>query len=101
MKRKSSLEIRVSKMESMFDDVSKVMSNLDDALEEYAGIKDKIDELNVYLESGQWQKDFEADEKGLIPKDMKRGVLSEDGLYDLLTEVNRISERARDYFSLG
>ena len=88
-------------MESMFDDVSKVMSNLDDALEEYAGIKDKIDELNVYLESGQWQKDFEADEKGLIPKDMKRGVLSEDGLYDLLTEVNRISEQARDYFSLG
>ena len=101
MKRKSSLEIRVSKMESMFDDVSNVMSNLDDALEEYAGIKDKIDELNVYLESGQWQKDFEADEKGLIPKDMKRGVLSEDGLYDLLTEVNRISEQARDYFSLG
>ena len=101
MKRKSSLEIRVSKMESMFDDVSKAISNLDAALDEYSKIKDKIDELNGYLESGQWQKDFEADEKGLIPKDMKRGVLSEDGLYDLLTEVNRIAERARDYFSLG
>ena len=96
MKRKSSLEIRVSKMESMFDDVSKVMSNLDDALEEYAGIKDKIDELNVYLESGQWQKDFEADEKGLIPKDMKRGVLSEDGLYNLLTDADRISARIKE-----
>ena len=26
------------------------------------------------------------DEKGLIPKDLKRGVLSEDALYDLLAE---------------
>ena len=101
MKRRSSLEVRVSKMESMFDDVSRVMFDLDGSLEEYARIRDKIDELNTYLESGQWQKDFEADEKGLIPKDMKRGVLSEDGLYDLLAEVNRILEQARGYFSLG
>ena len=100
MKKKSGLTARVSKMESLFDDVSKAISNLDDALKEYANIKDKIDELNDYLESGQWQKDFEADEKGLIPNDMKRGVLSEDGLYDLLTEVNRIAERVRGYFSL-
>ena len=39
--------------------------------------------LSSYYES-LWKEDFEADEKGLIPKDIKRGVLSEDGLYDLL-----------------
>ena len=40
--------------------------------------------LSSYCET-LWKEDFEADEKGLIPKDIKRGVLSEDGLYDLLT----------------
>ena len=39
--------------------------------------------LSSYYET-LWKEDFEADEQGLIPKDMKRGVLSEDGLYDLL-----------------
>ena len=40
--------------------------------------------LSSYYKS-LWKDDFEADEKGLIPKDMKRGILSEDGLYDLLS----------------
>ena len=41
--------------------------------------------LSSYYET-LWKDDFEADEKGLIPKDMKRGVLSEDGLYNLLQQ---------------
>ncbi|MCR5529213.1 MAG: Spx/MgsR family RNA polymerase-binding regulatory protein [Saccharofermentans sp.] len=41
--------------------------------------------LSFYNET-LWKDDFEADEKGLIPKDMKRGVLSEDGLYNLLQQ---------------
>ena len=30
--------------------------------------------------------DFEADEEGKLPADLKRGVLSEDAVYDLITE---------------
>jgi hypothetical protein len=29
------------------------------------------------------------DEQGCFPEDMKRGVLSEDGLYDLLEEAKK------------
>ena len=36
----------------------------------------------------QWIKDFENDERGELPLDLKRGVLSEDGLYNLLSEVD-------------
>ena len=36
--------------------------------------------LEDYMESGQWQKDFEADEAGLVPKDLPREILSEDAL---------------------
>ena len=41
--------------------------------------------LTAYLD-GKWRADYEVDEQGLIPKCMKRGVLSEDGLYNLVTE---------------
>ncbi len=41
--------------------------------------------LSSYYET-LWKDDFEADENGLIPKGMKRGILSEDGLYDLLRQ---------------
>ena len=37
-----------------------------------------------YYESGQWLKDYEADERGNLPRDLKRGVLSQDGLWELL-----------------
>ena len=43
------------------------------------------------MESGQWQKDFEADEAGLVPRDLPREVLSEDALYNLLAEADLIS----------
>ncbi len=31
-------------------------------------------------------KDFEADEAGKLPSDLKRGVLSEDAVYDLIID---------------
>ena len=52
--------------------------------------REDLDTLRKYLDSGQWQKDFEADEAGEIPVDIKRGVLSEDGLYNLLEEVDEL-----------
>lgn len=71
---------RVQEMEQRFD-------RLSDALKKgtrYEDMKADYEALDWYMRSGQWQKDFEADEKGLLPKDMKRGVLSEDGLYEVL-----------------
>ena len=36
------------------------------------------------------------DEAGKIPEDVKRGVLSEDGLYDLLEDADRILAFAKE-----
>ncbi len=41
--------------------------------------------LSAYYASPQWREDFEADEAGLFPKTLRRGVLAEDTLYNLLT----------------
>ncbi len=42
--------------------------------------------LISYYESPLWREDFELDEKGLLPPGLKRGVLSEDGVYNFITE---------------
>ena len=42
--------------------------------------------LIAYYESGQWLKDYEADERGELPRNLKRGVLSQDGLWELLSK---------------
>ena len=40
--------------------------------------------LTEYYEGGQWLKDYEADEQGLIPSEVKRGILAQDTLYNFL-----------------
>ena len=42
--------------------------------------------LSRYYSSGRWLRDYELDEQGLLPRDLKRGVLSQDGLWNLLQE---------------
>ena len=46
--------------------------------------KELLRTLSGYYGSAAWKRDFAADEAGLLPKSLRRGVLSEDGLYDLL-----------------
>ena len=49
---------------------------------------EKLRLLEAYCTSGEWREDYEADENGELPPDLKRGVLSQDALYDLLESVN-------------
>ena len=46
-----------------------------------------LGELVRYYEGGQWLRDYELDEQGLLPRDLKRGVLSQDGIYNLLEDM--------------
>ena len=47
---------------------------------------EKLRLLDAYYSSGQWLEDYEADERGELPPDLKRGVLSQDALHGLLSE---------------
>jgi hypothetical protein len=50
------------------------------------GSPELLKALSDYYSSSAWKRDYAADEAGLLPKDMKYGVLSEDGIYNLLEE---------------
>ncbi len=86
-------EKRVVRYEEEFDRCLGIVEKLREAIECFDGISDDIDDLNRYYSNGEWRKDFEDDENGLISRDIKRGVLSEDGLYDLLSLYDEMKER--------
>ena len=95
----TTLITRIQEMEDRYHEVTRVLGELEIAIEEYNDFKSELDILKDYMESGQWQKDFEADEAGLVPKDLPREVLSEDGLYDLLSGADKIIAFAKESFA--
>ena len=86
---------RIKKMEDDFNRVRGVIRTLDGALADYEAVRQRISRLAGYQESGQWLSDFEADGCGELPgyPDLPRGVLSEDGLDDLLREIADVRSR--------
>ena len=77
---------RIEYMEKILDDSNEAINKLFDALENYSALHDKYRELIDYYSGNAWMKDFESDEAGNLPQDLKRGVLSEDAVYDLITK---------------
>lgn len=49
-------------------------------------VEDDVRVLDAYYRSPLWRSDYEADEAGELPLDLPRGVLSEDAVYNVLTE---------------
>ena len=84
---------RIRKMESYLDESGAAIAELNEALAKYERIQNKYYKLEDYYGSKKWMNDFEADEAGKLPTDLKRGVLSEDAVYDLITEHKELMAR--------
>ena len=82
------MEQRIRKMEQTLDRSAAAVTALASALENYDAIRTELQELAAYYASPLWLQDLDADRAGALPADLKRGVLSEDAIYDLL-EKNR------------
>ena len=77
---------RIMLMERCFD----ALKNADiTAIKADDSLKEQLRLLTQYYQGGQWLHDYELDEKGLLPRDLKRGVLSQDAVFDLLDEINK------------
>ena len=75
-------------MESILEKATQKMDALEKTIEEYEAFQAEIRKLEEYYTSPQWKADFVADEAGQYPDKLKRGVLSEDGIWNML-ERNR------------
>lgn len=82
---------RVRKMEQYFDAILDAKGSRPETLLSDPVIKTYLQELQAYYEHGQWLNDYESDERGELPADLKRGVLSQDALYDLFSEMENLA----------
>lgn len=84
---------RIKKMESYLDEAGAAITELAEAMDRYEKVQSKYYKLENYYGSTKWIDDFEADEAGKLPADLKRGVLSEDAVYDLITDHGALMAR--------
>lgn len=75
---------RIREMETILDTATEKLDAVSKALADLRAYQSEIRKLESYYTGKDWKKDFAADETGKLPKDLKRGVLSEDGIDTLL-----------------
>lgn len=84
---------RIRKMEQLFDLAKEAMEEPTISFETYEKAQEAIAVLSEYYGSKEWKQDYADDEAGLLPKDLKRGVLSEDGIWNLLSDWQEVKTR--------
>ncbi|MBQ2459471.1 MAG: DUF4298 domain-containing protein [Bacteroidaceae bacterium] len=83
---------RVAAMERRYERAKRAVERMKRALDGFEAAQEDFALLSDYYDGPLWRHDFEADEAGTL-SDMKRGVLSEDGLWDVLCERSELLER--------
>jgi len=83
---------RIGQMERAMDAVTAATDTLEQALEKWEAAQTELEALGAYYESPQWRRDLEADEAGKLPPELKRGVLSQDGVWELLDRVRDLRQ---------
>ena len=87
---------RIMEMERYLDKAAEAVAAMNSALEIYAEALPCIEMLEKYYTGALWREDLDADSAGLLPADLKRGVLSQDAVYDMLCENRQISDALRE-----
>ena len=90
-------EERIARYEEILERANRIVGELEAALDAYESVQADLAALEAYYTGPEWREDFEADEAGLLPRDLKRGVLSEDGIADALDWMKELAERLRAY----
>lgn len=84
---------RIDAMEQRMLRLADAVQALERAREEYVRRMEDRKALEAYYGSAEWWGDRAADEAGLLPSDLRRGVLSEDGVWNLLEECRNIDSQ--------
>lgn len=86
---------RIKQMELCLERAVTAVMDLSAALDKYEAVQKDIKALDAYYGSEDWKKDYADDEAGLLPNSLKRGILSEDGIWNLLSDAHELNERLK------
>ena len=84
---------RIRQMEACLDALQAAAEKNPAAIRENPELQELLRMLTEYYDGGQWLRDFSLDEAGLLPRDLKRGVLSEDAVYNLLAGLEAPADK--------
>lgn len=84
---------RIKQMELRLERAAAAVMEVSAALDKYEAVQEDIAVLDEYYGSETWKQDYADDEAGLLPVDLKRGVLSEDGIWNLLSDTSELKKR--------
>ena len=80
--------LRIIKMERYFDELLVENLRTRGLYSASKTLQDKLNALKSYYQNGLWLEDYESDERGELPRGLKRGVLSQDALYNFLSDLD-------------
>ena len=80
---------RITNMERCFDEILESKQRDPKTFLNDPQMQKNLANLMDYYENGQWLRDYECDERGEVPQGLKRGVLSQDALFELLEEISK------------
>jgi len=83
---------RVTHMEQLFDRLRFAAASHPETIRTDPCLKEMLTALTEYYQGGQWLADYTCDERGDLPPTLKRGVLSQDALYDLLHDIDQLHD---------
>ena len=86
---------RIRLMERHLNRATAAVKRLEAALDKWEDAQEAIAALEEYYGSDLWKQDLTDDEAGRLPVDLKRGVLSEDGICNLLTDARDLTARLK------
>ncbi len=87
---------RIKNMEERLNHASQAVIQLSAALDNYIDAQEDISALSAYYASDEWKRDFADDEAGRLPDSLKRGVLSEDAIWNLLADSRDLNIRMQE-----
>ena len=78
---------RITEMEIYFDLLQEVYNANPNSIITDASLQEMYQKLIAYYDGPDWRSDYASDEQGELPQGLKRGVLSEDGIYNFLASM--------------
>lgn len=87
---------RVREMETSLNEWADLGNQGEALLEAMTAKLPSLERLITYYSSPDWRLDYDASNEGLFPEDLPQGVLSEDAVFDLLTQLYGLAGMVKD-----
>lgn len=82
----------IVKQEAVLNKLTAFLVKAEQLLNEWKALQVEVAGLDAYYQSEQWKIDYKASEDGEIPLEVPHGIVSEDAIYNALTDKRELEK---------